>query len=284
MSSRSLATARSRRSGELAPPVSGNRPITSIGSQAAFAQQINYNMPSNVRTHQPQMQPNNVRMQQKNEKRMPSQNGMPFSKLSISDAIGLITIRLGRVEQWMIDTDHENTMNETNNSTQNNNGIPQNHTIIDTSVLTSIINRLNSLEKNNSNSSSDKVTNLIEEASVTTKIISKIGEDVTKHTLELSKNTESVFRFNRELIETKDILKSFMIKYDLFSSETTLNFSDYENALSDLEKRIVVEPIVVSEEQIKSNIANIADIDVDNINIIMSADLKSMINQELANI
>ena len=75
-----------------------------------------------------------------------------------------------------------------------------------------------------------------------------------------------------------------MIKYDLFSSETTLNFSDYENALSDLEKRIVVEPIVVSEEQIKSNIANIADIDVDNINIIMSADLKSMINQELANI
>ena len=241
-------------------------------------------MPSNVRTHQPQMQPNNVRMQQKNEKRMPSQNGMPFSKLSISDAIGLITIRLGRVEQWMIDTDHENTMNETNNSTQNNNGIPQNHTIIDTSVLTSIINRLNSLEKNNSNSSSDKVTNLIEEASVTTKIISKIGEDVTKHTLELSKNTESVFRFNRELIETKDILKSFMIKYDLFSSETTLNFSDYENALSDLEKRIVVEPIVVSEEQIKSNIANIADIDVDNINIIMSADLKSMINQELANI
>ena len=39
MSSRSLAAARSRRAGETAPPVSGNRPGTSIGSHAAFAPQ-----------------------------------------------------------------------------------------------------------------------------------------------------------------------------------------------------------------------------------------------------
>ena len=57
MSSRSLAAARARRAGENAPPVSGNRPITSIGSQAAFAQQmphgVGYNMPqppNNIRT------------------------------------------------------------------------------------------------------------------------------------------------------------------------------------------------------------------------------------------
>lgn len=293
MSSRSLATARSRRSGDLAPPVSGNRPITSIGSQAAFAQQmpsnINYNMPpppNNVRTQQMQNQSNNrTMMQQKNEKQMPPpQNGMPFTKLSISDAIGLITLRLGRVEQWMIDTDHENTMNEHEHNSSSSN-IPQNHTVIDTSVLTSIINRLDSLEKNNGNSSSDKVSTLIEDVATSTKQISRIGEDVTKHTLELSKNTESVFRFNRELTETKDILKSFMVKYDLFSSEITLNFSDYENALADLEKRLIVEPVVAAEEPpIGSNISNISDIDGENINIIMSADLKSMISQELANI
>lgn len=294
MSSRSLATARSRRSGDLAPPVSGNRPITSIGSQAAFAQQmppnVNYNMPpppNNVRTQQMQNQSNNARMmQQKNEKQMhPPQNGMPFTKLSISDAIGLITIRLGRVEQWMIDTDHENTMNEQdhNNSSLNRNGVPQNHTVIDTSVLTSIINRLDSLEKNNGNSSSDKSSSLIEDVATSTKQISRIGEDVTKHTIELSKNTESVFRFNRELTETKDILKSFMVKYDLFSSEITLNFTDYENALADLEKRLIVEPIVATEEP-PVGTTNISDIDGENINIIMSADLKSMISQELANI
>jgi len=40
MSSRSLAAARSRRAGDnIPPPVSGNRPVTSIGSQAAFVQQ-----------------------------------------------------------------------------------------------------------------------------------------------------------------------------------------------------------------------------------------------------
>ena len=292
MSSRSLATARSRRSGDLAPPVSGNRPITSIGSQAAFAQQmppnVNYNMPpppNNVRTQQMQNQSNNSRMmQQKNEKQMPPpQNGMPFTKLSISDAIGLITIRLGRVEQWMIDTDHENTMNEQDHNNSSQNGVPQNHTVIDTSVLTSIINRLDSLEKNNGNSSSDKSSTLIEDVATSTKQISRIGEDVTKHTLELSKNTESVFRFNRELTETKDILKSFMVKYDLFSSEITLNFTDYENALADLEKRLIVEPIVVTEEQ-PVGTTNISDIEGENINIIMSADLKSMISQELANI
>ena len=47
MSSRSLAAARARRAGDAAPPVSGNRPGTSIGSSAAFS-----NMPqppTNVR-------------------------------------------------------------------------------------------------------------------------------------------------------------------------------------------------------------------------------------------
>ena len=30
-------------------------------------------------------------------------NGLPFTKLTVSDAIGLITLRLGRVEQYLID-------------------------------------------------------------------------------------------------------------------------------------------------------------------------------------
>ena len=37
MSSRSLAAARARRAGDAAPPVSGNRPGTSVGSAAAFS-------------------------------------------------------------------------------------------------------------------------------------------------------------------------------------------------------------------------------------------------------
>jgi hypothetical protein len=96
-----------------------------------------------------------------------------------------------------------------------------------------------------------------------------------------------VFRFNRELTETKDILKSFMVKYDMFAQETTQNFSDYENALSDLEKRL---PAISETEEKEGEgeeqetVTSINDIDVETNNIIMSVDLKNMIKQELGNI
>ena len=280
MSSRSLAAARARRAGDNAPPVSGNRPITSIGSQAAFAQPppgMGYNMPpppNNVRTAKAmQQQPQQFYEQQK------SQNGLPFNKLSISDAIGLITLRLGRVEQWIIETDHEeNTRQSVSGDVS---GIPSNHKVIDNSVLTSIINRLDSLEKNGT--SSEQFTKFSEEIRALTEQFKRMGDDVSKHTIELAKCSEQVFRFNRELTETKDILKSFMVKYDMFAHETNQNFSDYENALSDLEKRLPADTKEQEEssEQGEPTGTNINDIDGEN-NIIMSIDLKNMIKQELA--
>jgi hypothetical protein len=271
MSSRSLAAARARRSGENAPPVSGNRPITSIGSQAAFAQQmppgVGYNMP---------LPPNNVRTAkathpQQQQKFMPqeqqSSQQLPFSKISISDAIGLITLRLGRVEQWIID----NEGNETNQNQNQSFELNGNNRIIDSSVLTNIINRLDVLEKSGLNNSSEDKT---EEFKQIKEQFTRMCDDVNKHTLEIAKCTEQVFRFNRELTETKDILKSFMVKYDLFAQETSQTFKDYEIAIGDIEKRLPVEEI---DETINSEIL------AENENVIMSSDLKSIIKQELAN-
>ena len=298
MSSRSLAAARARRAGDQAPPVSGNRPVTSIGSQAAFAQQLpsnmNYNMPpppNNVRTakaFQQQQQPTGKPMpqqyQQLYEQQNPQQNNnnLPFQKLSISDAIGLITLRLGRVEQWIIETDNEQESKPTHST-----DVPENHKIIDNSVLTSIINRLNSLEKNGIGvtSSSEETNKLSEDIKSLNEQFKRMSDDVSKHTIELAKNTEQVFRFNRELTETKDILKSFMVKYDMFTQEITQNFTDYENALADLERRINPQ----LEEQLEENVGDIddsnqtknGDNDVDN--MIASVDLKNLIKQELAN-
>ena len=302
MSSRSLAAARARRAGENAPPVSGNRPVTSIGSQAAFAQPMPPH-PNNVRTAramQPPPQANQFarqpppqyqqfyEQQQQQQQQQQSQNGIPFQKLSISDAIGLITLRLGRVEQWIIETDDE-TQSKHNNSS-NSMEIPDNHKVIDNSVLSSIINRLDSLEKNMgpSSSSSDEFNKLNEEVKLLTEQFKRMGDDVSKHTIELAKNTEQVFRFNRELTETKDILKSFMVKYDMFTQETTQNFSDYELALADLEKRLSVETEQVegtNQEQLNENEQIGTSInDIDSENIIMTVDLKNMIKQELGNI
>ncbi|MFY7728098.1 MAG: hypothetical protein ACOVRN_01130 [Flavobacterium sp.] len=303
MSSRSLAAARARRAGETAPPVSGNRPGTSIGSHAAFAQQMpshmSYNTPpppNNVRVaraippQQPPPRQTPPQYQQFYDQQPPQQPPQPptpqpaFSKLSISDAIGLITIRLGRVEQWILDTEEEEVKRESNGNVV----IPENHKVIDNSVLTSMVNRLDLLEKMGpSASTSDEFKQLSEEVKGLTEQFKRMSDDVTKHTLELTKNTEQVFRFNRELVETKDILKSFMIKYDVFVQETSKNFSDYEYALSDLERRLPAEevqtnedaaPPAEKEEEKEEEGTSLHDIDEQDI------DLKSIIKRELANI
>jgi hypothetical protein len=291
MSSRSLAAARARRAGDPVPPVSGNRPVTSIGSQAAFAQQLpsnmNYNMPpppNNVRIAKANTQPSINKQvpqqyQQFYDQQQASSNGLPFQKLSISDAIGLITLRLGRVEQWIIETDHEETKSA--NFSGDNSGIPENHKIIDNSVLTSIINRLNSLEKDSSVNNNDENNKLSEEIKTLNEQFKRMSDDVTKHTIELAKNSEQVFRFNRELTETKDILKSFMVKYDMFSQEVSQNFSDYENALTDLEKRV----FPVSEELLENNDHELDSNKIaeeENNDMIVSEDIKSMIKQEFS--
>jgi hypothetical protein len=267
MSSRSLAAARARRSGENPPPVSGNRPITSIGSQAAFAQQMpnemSYNMPpppNNVRTSktmQSQKQQNQSKSisQQYNqfyEQQTQSQQ-LPFNKISISDAIGLITLRLGRVEQWIIESEHETESNQNSISLSNN--ISDNEKIIDSSVLNNIINRIDVLEKNNGNNfnQTEEITKLTDEIKQIREQITKISNDTSKHMLDISKNTEQVLRFNRELTETKDILKSFMVKYDLFAQEISQNFNDYETALSDLEKKITISDEIEYVDEISNS-------------------------------
>jgi len=303
MSSRSLQQARARRAGENPPPVSGNRPITSIGSQAAFAQQMppnmGYNMPpppNNVRIARAQA-PNQQNQYQQPPQQYPQQypqqkqinannmnsnnsnpNSLPFTKLSISDAIGLITLRLGRVEQWIIDTDQENEDGKAD--------IPDGCKMIDNSVLTTIINRLDALEKNGG--SSEEISSAIK---LLTDQCKRIGDDVSKHTIEIAKNTEQVFRFNRELTETKDLLKSFMMKYDMFAQETAQNFADYDVAFADLEKRLPESDMYSTNETILSTVneeqeqqeqeqepigTSIHDIDV--------TDLKSIVQQELGSI
>jgi len=285
MSSRSLAAARSKRAGENAPPVSGNRPGTSIGSHAAFAPQqqtppnYNHNMqPNNVRTGKPGQSQNQQSVTQKQEQ----QSKPAFSKLSISDAIGLITIRLGRVEQWVIDTDHENE--EASNSPSNFLNLPENSKIIDSSILNNIISRLDSLEKRESGTNNPElISNLSESVTKLTEQITTIVTEGNKQSLAIAKHTEQLYKFDRDLVETKDLLKTFMIKYDMFASETNNKFSDYENALSELEKN--VQPIEYSVDCETDDIegTNINDIDnSETNNSIMSVDLKNIIKQELA--
>ena len=286
MSSRSLAAARSRRAGETAPPVSGNRPGTSIGSHAAFAPQ-GYQQPQgqapNARTSRGPPQQQNNAYQNVKQSQEQNQNGLPFTKLSISDAIGLITLRLGRVEQWVIETEHESEMRQNEGMSSERNNLPENSKIIDNSVFSSIINRLETVEKKETGTvNNEVVTKLSDDVLKLTEQLARIGDEGIKHNLAISKHTEQLFRFERELVETKDILKTFMIKYDLFAADTNNKFSDYEFALSELEKNIQSEPQTVDVTELEGTTIN--DIDTnENTTSIMSVDLKNIIKQELAN-
>jgi len=285
MSSRSLAAARARRAGEQAPPISGNRPITSINSQYAFSQQPQLQQQrqpyGNVRVARPQpssqkyqtIKPQQNQQQQNQQQPIRTQqiqqqitqqidiqqqqnlNGLPFSKLSVSDAIGLITLRLGRVEQWVIETQHENEIKENN---ENIDSLPPGSKIIDNSVLTVIVNRLDNVEKKLGEFSDTQNTDNCQNYAYNEEVILKINEEIQKihdeldkinilnanKNIELAKNNEAIFKFNRELTETKDLLKSFMMKYDIFVGEINEKFKDYETALTDLENSLPVETCI----------------------------------------
>lgn len=286
MSSRSLAAARSRRAGENAPPVSGNRPGTSIGSHAAFAPQgAGYQQtPSNVRVGRgPSQPPPPPSPQQTQKSYQTGQNSQtppskPFSKLTIGQAIGLITIRLGQVEQWIIDTDESNENNEpTSSSAQPSIGI---------SVISNIVNRIDTLEKSGSGSANnEELGTLTEEVSKLTQQLNKFTDEGNKHSLAISKHSEQLLRFERDLVETKDIMKTFMLRYDAFVTESSEKFLDFEAALTEVEKGLITTENELVEE---INDEEIND-EEDNITVqetggpIESADLKSIVKLELAN-
>jgi hypothetical protein len=115
-SSRSIAAARNRRaSGGEQPPLNQGRPRpnTSIGSQPAFAQQQQQFQQPNRRIVSQQQQPQQQQQQSKQQQQQrnfksgqtPGSVPIALNKISISDAIGLITIRLGRVEQFIQNLD-----------------------------------------------------------------------------------------------------------------------------------------------------------------------------------
>jgi hypothetical protein len=252
-SSRSIAAARARRSGEQQPPISGMRPGQSIATQAAFAQQPQYQQqPNNVRIARAPIQQQQQQQQVQQQQPVQNPNGLPFTKLTVSDAIGLITLRLGKVEQFIIDLENgQHTIGSNTTST-----IPENSKIIDNSVLTTIINRLDSLEKRET-----PVFNL-----------------------------DQINSLEKELKETKQLLTSFMLKFDLYAKETNDKFTDIDFAISDLENNINLNQTNVvdtnnenndTENEIVDLESNIVD-DSNNTNII-SSDLKQMIKEEFSN-
>ena len=221
-SSRSIAAARNRRAGEQAPT---SRPGTSIAAQPAFSQQ-----------QQPQTKKNFTAST--STPNVPVTSANANAKLTISDAIGLITLRLGRVEQIIMEAEH-------NGGFSAGTSIPDNTHLVDKSVINSIVNRLDSLEKKEKDSS----------------------------------NNQQTIKLEIELRDIKDLLMSQIIKYEKFTLETNKRFDDVDEAFVEVEKQ--QEELKISNASLVvdvdvSNTATLVD------EIVVSSNLKSVIEQELA--
>ena len=118
--------------------------------------------------------------------------------------------------------------------------LPDNTKLIDNSVLTSIINRLDSLEKKEVNN----------------EIFSKLEKDI---------------------VDVKEICLNLSTQLESFTKDTNDKFNDFETAITDIENSIQPVENVETLTPALDQSQNIND------NIILSTDLKSIINQELAN-
>jgi hypothetical protein len=237
-------------------------------------------------------------LQQQMQQQPQQSNGLPFSKLSISDAIGLITLRLGRVEQFIIDC--ENGEQSINGSMHESSSIHEKSSVIDTSVLNNIVSRLDSLEKREplSTGNAENMLKISDEIDIIKKQFIKLNEDIIKNNLLTSQHNEKLFKLDRDLIETKDLLRSLLFKVDTHIQETNDKFVDYEYAIAEIEKNISLTPsesvlnsenLVFSieqqerEQQEREQQEREQQEEQDN-SAILSVDLKNIIKQELANV
>lgn len=217
-SSRSIAAARNRRAGEQAPT---SRPGTSIAAQPAFSQQTQGKRSTTAPNSTPNVPVTNTN-----------------TKLSISDAIGLITLRLGRLEQFVIEAEHNGGLNMSSS-------IPDNAHLVDKSVINSIVNRLDSLEKKEKDSSSNQQT----------------------------------IKLESEIRDIKDLLMSQILKYEKFTIETNKRFDDVDEAFVEIEKQQEALNCSSTLSLAEVDVLNTGTI---NDSTIISGNLKSAIEQELS--
>jgi len=230
-SSRSIAAARQKRAGEQSQPMNTSRPVTSISSQGAFAQQqyqqqmMSQSIPvgsKNVRTAQNRSQTQGGRESNQNIQQQQQQQS---TRISLSNAIGLITLRLGKLENSLNDAIEDGSFNNNGDSNEcDNSALPPNMKLVSDEVFENIVNRLNLLE-------------------------SKI--------IQFTNQNES---FSKDVSNIQTSIDNLNTNLSFFMNETNEKFVDYENALGEIEKNFeldtLVNEVVVTEHNEAVEIVN----------------------------
>jgi len=246
-SSKSIAAARNRRSGDLSGS-QPSRPNKSINGNPSFSQQG----PGRIMQQGPGQGPVT--------RNQPETHGAPvaITKLSVSDAIGLVTLRLGRLEQFMLDVQAEGGIHGQQTE------LPENTQLVDKSVINSIVNRLDSLEKREPAKSGVGLNGV---------------------------NVAQITKLENELKEVKDLLLTHMmkfekhaLKYESFVSENEEKFAAITADVSELFNNVGQINQDLDLNQSQFNAADLVLEETDQLNsTVATIDLKQSIEQELAN-
>jgi len=208
-----------------------SRPVTSISSQGAFAQQqyqqqmMSQSIPvgsKNVRTAQNRSQTQGGRESNQNIQQQQQQQS---TRISLSNAIGLITLRLGKLENSLNDAIEDGSFNNNGDSNEcDNSALPPNMKLVSDEVFENIVNRLNLLE-------------------------SKI--------IQFTNQNES---FSKDVSNIQTSIDNLNTNLSFFMNETNEKFVDYENALGEIEKNFeldtLVNEVVVTEHNEAVEIVN----------------------------
>lgn len=186
-SSRSIAAARQRRAGDVV-----QKQPTSVRQQMGGQQRPN----PNQRTFQQQQQ----QSQSYGATSLPDFQGKK-PKIEVGTAIGLVTLRLGRLEQF-VQQISENGQFKKDLVPGGASALPDNSKIVDNSVFTSLISRIDALERNQPKSNVSDM----------------------------------------EVKSIKDMVMNLNASLDRLSKEMNERFGDVEAALSDIESRIQFDP------------------------------------------
>lgn len=204
-SSRSIAAARQRRGVESAPPIKNN----SYASNSAGKDNFNNNQQQrpNYRTTKSNIyQDNNATSNMNN-------NANQVSKLSVSDAFALVTLRLGRVELIMNKLQSEGILDANNNIASENLG---NNNNFDDTILQNIITRLDGLDKKTvSNDLNQKLQSqynvLTEDVKQTKEVVLKLQSFIMDISQKLNNFITTQENINEDFFDLRDDFHSSVI-------------------------------------------------------------------------
>ena len=281
---RSVQAAQRRRAGPQEGGMPGSKgPQPSINSAQLFANQARPGSGPNMPTgrlagQQAAMQQKQMQQPQKQQQQQP-EGISGVSKMTIAQAITLITLRLGAVETKMMALEHESPNQGTSFDGQ------ENMVLIDKNVIQSIVSRLESLEKRSTtgSSSSGPEVALLKQQFETVKqaVIQTKGATVTMKT--------QVDSLKNELIETRELLSALQ-NLTMENSQKLMGF-DFQNmdGFSDqlLGENIFLDghTLVEGNALVESGFSEIQDLQADiGANDVIKTELKEIVGTGLKEI